>query len=159
MRGPPAGACPRACPPSGRGAPGAAVWGAHNKGSAQRAAPRRLAAGNKVCTHTRTANTHIQSTQNTQHARHTRIQGDYDYFLSKNEDEAEKMEAKDAKAAAIEEGATKAKSKMTKAEKERLKKVRRRAPRARVYHVLCGAFVWFFVLVCVCVSGGGARPS
>lgn len=54
-------------------------------------------------------------------------QGDYDYFLSKNEAEAEKMAAKEAKAAAIEKGAVKAKSKMTKAEKERLKKEKAKA--------------------------------
>jgi hypothetical protein len=49
-------------------------------------------------------------------------QGDYEYFLSKNEDEADKMAVKEAKAAAIEKSGIKAKSKMTKAEKEKLKK-------------------------------------
>ncbi|KAG2431609.1 hypothetical protein HYH02_013302 [Chlamydomonas schloesseri] len=54
-------------------------------------------------------------------------QGDYDYYLSKNEDEAAKMEEKEAKVKEIEKDNIKAKSKMTKAEKERLKKEKAKA--------------------------------
>lgn len=50
------------------------------------------------------------------------FQGDYEYYLTKNETEAAKMEVKQQRAATIEKSNTKAKSKMTKAEKERLKK-------------------------------------
>jgi ATPase subunit of ABC transporter with duplicated ATPase domains len=55
------------------------------------------------------------------------FQGDYDYFLSKNEDEAEKMAVKEAKAVEVEKSQVKAKSKMTRAEKERLKKEKAKA--------------------------------
>eukprot|EP00879_Flechtneria_rotunda_P011902 GHRR01012431.1.p1 GENE.GHRR01012431.1~~GHRR01012431.1.p1 ORF type:complete len:661 (+),score=250.45 GHRR01012431.1:1092-3074(+) len=55
------------------------------------------------------------------------FQGDYEYYLSKNETEAVKMEVKQARAAAVEKANTKAKSKMTKAEKERLKKDKAKA--------------------------------
>ncbi|GLI58502.1 hypothetical protein VaNZ11_000233, partial [Volvox africanus] len=54
-------------------------------------------------------------------------QGDYEYYLSKNEDEAAKMEEKEAKMKEIEKDNVKAKSKMTKAEKERLKKDKAKA--------------------------------
>ncbi|KXZ43852.1 hypothetical protein GPECTOR_79g131 [Gonium pectorale] len=54
-------------------------------------------------------------------------QGDYDYYLSKNVDEAAKMEEKEAKVKEIEKDNIKAKSKMTKAEKERLKKDKAKA--------------------------------
>lgn len=53
--------------------------------------------------------------------------GDYEYYLSKNETEAEKMAVKEARAKAIEQSQTKAKSKMTKAEKERMKKDKAKA--------------------------------
>lgn len=48
--------------------------------------------------------------------------GDYEYYLSKNDSEAQKMAVKEARAKAIVQSQTKAKSKMTKAEKEKLKK-------------------------------------
>jgi hypothetical protein len=48
--------------------------------------------------------------------------GDYEYYLSKNDSEAQKMAVKEAKAKAIVQSQTKAKSKMTKAEKEKIKK-------------------------------------
>lgn len=48
--------------------------------------------------------------------------GDYEYYLSKNDTEAQKMAVKEAKAKAIVQSQTKAKSKMTKAEKEKMKK-------------------------------------
>ncbi|EFJ51883.1 hypothetical protein VOLCADRAFT_56598 [Volvox carteri f. nagariensis] len=54
-------------------------------------------------------------------------QGDYEYYLSKNEDEAVKMQEKEAKVKEIEKDNIKAKSKMTKAEKERLKKEKAKA--------------------------------
>ncbi|GBF90920.1 ABC transporter F family member-like [Raphidocelis subcapitata] len=57
----------------------------------------------------------------------TDVEGDYEYFLSKNEAEADKMAAKEAKAAAIEKSTAKSKSKMTKAEKEKLKKDKAKA--------------------------------
>lgn len=50
------------------------------------------------------------------------VQGDYEYYLSKNEGEAAKMEVKAAKAAQILRENTKSKSKMTKAEKMQSKK-------------------------------------
>eukprot|EP00878_Enallax_costatus_P018023 GHUV01018949.1.p2 GENE.GHUV01018949.1~~GHUV01018949.1.p2 ORF type:complete len:164 (+),score=52.90 GHUV01018949.1:1293-1784(+) len=55
------------------------------------------------------------------------FQGDYEYYLTKNETEAAKMEVKQQRAAAIEKENTKSKSKMTKAEKERLKKEKAKA--------------------------------
>ncbi|KAG2485398.1 hypothetical protein HYH03_015884 [Edaphochlamys debaryana] len=54
-------------------------------------------------------------------------QGDYDYYLSKNTDEAAKMEEKEARVKEIEKDNIKAKSKMTKAEKERAKKEKAKA--------------------------------
>ncbi|GFR43044.1 hypothetical protein Agub_g4050 [Astrephomene gubernaculifera] len=54
-------------------------------------------------------------------------QGDYEYYLTQNEDEAVKMQEKEAKVKEIEKDNIKAKSKMTKAEKERLKKEKAKA--------------------------------
>ena len=69
--------------------------------------------------------THAQShTHNTQKQQ---LQGDYDYFLSKNEVEAEKMEVKAVREKKVAAENTKAKSKMTKAEKERSKKDKAKA--------------------------------
>jgi ATPase subunit of ABC transporter with duplicated ATPase domains len=55
------------------------------------------------------------------------FQGDYEYYLTKNETEAEKMAAKAAKVKAVEQSAIKAKSKMSKAERERQKKEKAKA--------------------------------
>ncbi|WIA42252.1 hypothetical protein OEZ86_008269 [Tetradesmus obliquus] len=55
------------------------------------------------------------------------FQGDYEYYLEKNETEAEKMAVKAAKAKAVEQAAIKAKSKMSKAERERQKKDKAKA--------------------------------
>jgi ATPase subunit of ABC transporter with duplicated ATPase domains len=54
-------------------------------------------------------------------------EGNYDEFLEKNEDEAEVMAAKEAKAKEIEKDSIKAKSKMSKAEKLRQKKDKAKA--------------------------------
>jgi hypothetical protein len=55
------------------------------------------------------------------------FQGDYEYYLTKNETEAEKMAVKAAKVKAVEQSAIKAKSKMSKAERERQKKEKAKA--------------------------------
>ncbi|KAF6252209.1 P-loop containing nucleoside triphosphate hydrolase protein [Scenedesmus sp. NREL 46B-D3] len=55
------------------------------------------------------------------------FQGDYEYYLSKNDTEAEKMAVKAAKVKAVEQSAIKAKSKMSKAERERQKKDKAKA--------------------------------
>eukprot|EP01023_Acetabularia_acetabulum_P062333 TRINITY_DN7661_c0_g5_i1.p1 TRINITY_DN7661_c0_g5~~TRINITY_DN7661_c0_g5_i1.p1 ORF type:complete len:680 (-),score=114.48 TRINITY_DN7661_c0_g5_i1:133-2112(-) len=54
-------------------------------------------------------------------------EGDYEYFLQKNEQEAEKMAVKEEKAKKIKQENIKSKSKMSKAEKARLKKEKGRA--------------------------------
>eukprot|EP01025_Chloroclados_australasicus_P020892 TRINITY_DN2198_c0_g2_i3.p1 TRINITY_DN2198_c0_g2~~TRINITY_DN2198_c0_g2_i3.p1 ORF type:complete len:699 (+),score=100.85 TRINITY_DN2198_c0_g2_i3:90-2099(+) len=54
-------------------------------------------------------------------------EGDYQYFLEKNDQEAEKMAVKEEKAKRIEQANIKSKSKMSKAEKARLKKEKGRA--------------------------------
>jgi ATPase subunit of ABC transporter with duplicated ATPase domains len=53
--------------------------------------------------------------------------GDYEYYLTKNETEAEKMAVKAARVKAVEQSAIKAKSKMSKAERERQKKDKAKA--------------------------------
>uniref|UniRef100_A0A7S0R499 ABC transporter domain-containing protein n=1 Tax=Chlamydomonas leiostraca TaxID=1034604 RepID=A0A7S0R499_9CHLO len=55
------------------------------------------------------------------------FKGDYEYYLEQNSEEAAKMEVKEERQKEIEKDNIKAKSKMTKAEKERMKKEKAKA--------------------------------
>jgi len=57
----------------------------------------------------------------------TDVGGDYEYLLEKNEDEAARMQVKEAKARAVEQASTKAKSNMSKAQREQIKKDKAKA--------------------------------